>query len=106
MTRLNKPLARISNGQLDGTFGRDRNRRVVITLRPATGTYLPDMIELRPERTRRSELIAVMDVYRYALKCRVNRELLERARNRKARKAERLARARQDRAEKRLIRPL
>lgn len=52
---------------------------------------------------RTIEKIAVLDVYRYAIRCRVGRELLEKARDRKAKKAERLARARQERAEKRLF---
>jgi hypothetical protein len=47
--------------------------------------------------------VALIDVYRYALRCRVNRDTLERARARKARKADRLAALRIARAEKRLF---
>jgi hypothetical protein len=100
MTKLNKPVARISDVQLDGSFGPDRNRRIVVTIHP-NGT-----LELRPERTRRSETIHLLDAYRFALRCRVNRITLEKARTKKAKRAERLARARQERAEKRLtLRP-
>jgi len=60
------------------------------------------MLELRPLGTRRPERIAVLDVYRLALRCRVNLLVLEKARARKAAKAERLASQRQARAEKRL----
>jgi len=102
MTKLTKPVHRLSLSTLDGTFGSDRNKRVVITLIPGN----PDVFELRPERTRRPEQIAVIDVYRFALRSRVNREVLERARQRKERKAERLAALRIARAEKRLTRPL
>lgn len=97
MTKLNTPVRRVSDATLDGSFGPDRNRRIVVTLHP-NGT-----IELRPERTRRSEIIHLLDAYRYALRCRVNRVTLEKARDKKARKAVRLARQRQERAEKRLV---
>lgn len=50
------------------------------------------------ERTRRSETIDLVDVYRFAMRCRVGRGQLEKARERKAKKAERLARLRQERA--------
>lgn len=97
MTPLNKPVTRRSDTALDGSFGPDRNKRIVVTLHPG------GRIELRPERTRRPETIHLLDVYRYALRCRVGREQLEKARERKAKKAERLARQRQERAEKRLF---
>lgn len=82
---------------LDGTFGPDRGKRLVITVR------MDGRIEIRPERTTRTETIHVLDLYRYAIRCRVNQVVLARARDRKAKKAERLAKARQERAEKRLF---
>lgn len=82
MTTLKKPVRRVTQTALDGSYGCDRNRRIVITLIPGTG-IIPDLMELRPEKTRRSEQIAVMDVYRYAMTCRVNRTRLEKARERK-----------------------
>lgn len=106
MTELSKPLHRITRGKLSGDFGPDRNKRVVITLIPGNGETIPDILAIRPERTRRAEQIAVIDCYRFAMRGRVNREVLERARQRKERKAIRLAAQRQARAEKRLTRPL
>lgn len=107
MTRLNNPVARVTRCALDGTYGPDRDRPVVIKLIPGDPeTNIPDMMELRPLGTRRSERVAVMDVYRYALRCRVNRDVLEKARHKKERKAQRLADLRQKRAEKRLLRPI
>lgn len=82
---------------LDGTFGPDRGKRLVITVR------MDGRIEIRPERTTRTETIHVLDLYRYAIRCRANQAVLARARDRKAKKAERLAKARQERAERRLF---
>ena len=99
MTLLSRTISRKSSVALDSTFGKDRDRRVVITLHPN------GLISLRPERTRRVETIHLLDVYRYAMRCRVSKQLLEKTRERKAKKAERLARARLDRAAKRKIAP-
>jgi hypothetical protein len=44
-----------------------------------------------------------MDAYRWALRCRVNRTVLEKAREKKSRKAARLASLRMARAEKKLF---
>lgn len=97
MTSLTKPVTRKSDAALDGSFGPDRNKRIVVTLHPG------GLIELRPERTRRAEKMHLVDVYRYALRCRVNRGQLEKARERKEKKALRLARQRQERAERKLF---
>ena len=83
--------------ELDGTFGPDRGRRLVVTV------HMDGRIEIRPERTKRSETVHVLDVYRYAIRCRANSALLARARDRKAKKAQRLATQRQERAERRLF---
>jgi len=96
-------VKRVTAGALDGSFGPDRNRRVVVTFIPGDGKSIPDIFELRPLRTRRAERIAVIDVYRFAMRSRVNLEVLARARAIKERKAVRLARARQERAERRLF---
>lgn len=88
MTALNKPIRRVTKTALDKTYGCDSDRRVVVTLIPGNGNDVPDLIELRPERTRRSEAIALMDVYRYAMRCRINKQLLEKARAKKAAKEE------------------
>jgi len=99
MTLLSRTISRKSSVALDGTFGKVRHRRVVITLHPN------GLILLRPERTRRAETIHLLDVYRYAMRCRVSKQLLEKAREWKAKKAERLARARLDQAARRKISP-
>ncbi len=98
MTKLTKPVHRMGNGKLGPAYGPDKDRRIAVTLLPG------DMIELRPERTQRPERIALIDVYRYALRCRANVEYLAKARIAKDKKAIRLARDRQERAEKRLLR--
>jgi hypothetical protein len=93
----NGSITRKTRATLDRTFGPDHDKAIIVTLHP------DGRIELRPERTRRSETLSLIDVYRYAIRCRVGRGQLEKARERKARKAERLARQRQERAEKRLF---
>src|SRR5512135_3097545 len=100
MTPLRKPVLRITDTRLPCAFGPDRGRRIVVTLKPNPNG---DLLTLRPERTRRGETGTLEDVYRFLMRCRVNRELLEKARKRKEAKATRLAKARQDRAEKRLF---
>ena len=97
MTTLTKPVRRNTGIPLDGSFCKDRGRNIVITLNP-NGT-----IELRPLGTRRAESVAVVDVYRFALRCRTCRDLLEKARAQKAKIAQRLADRRQAAAERRLI---
>lgn len=76
-------VTRLTAGALDGQFGPDRNKRVVLTFIPGDGDKVADVLTLRPIRTRRAETIAVLDVYRYALRCRVNLSVLEKARSRK-----------------------
>ena len=104
MTTLKKPVRRVTNTALDGSYGRDRNKRIVVTLTPGDGKKIPDVLELRPERTRRAERIAVMDVYRFAIRARANLELLEKARARKGKLAARRESARIARADARLRR--
>jgi len=86
MTTLNSPVTRRLIKPLDGTFCRDAGATIVATLLPGTDT-VPDMIEIRPLRSRRPERLALCDVYRLALRARVSREVLERARETKAQKA-------------------
>lgn len=106
MTILVKPVVRRSQSTLDGSFGPDRGRAIVVKLVPGDGKLIDDLIELRPERTRRIERIAVIDVYRFAVRCRAQREALEKARAAKEKKAERLARERLDRAERKFRKSL
>lgn len=101
MTPLRKPIHRITQATLDGSFGPDRNRRLVVTLIPGHDGQ-PDLIELRPLGTRRPERGAALDIYRFLIRSRANADHLAKARARKERKAARLAALRQARAEKRL----
>ncbi len=68
MTTLTRPLRRQTVGTLDGTYCSDRGKRLVVSLEPG------DLITIRPAKTRRVETIAVTDVYRWALRNRINKE--------------------------------
>jgi hypothetical protein len=98
---VSSPVKRITVLLLDGAFGPDEGRRIVVSFIPGK-PGVADLLELRPLGTRRPERLAVLDVYRYAIRCRVNRELLEKARAQKAAKVQRLADRRQAAAERRL----
>ena len=100
MTPLTKPVRRKTNSVLGYDFGPDRGHAIILTVHP------DGRLELRPERTRRAETIHLLDVYRFAIRCRVNRGQLEKARLAKEKRAIRLAAQRQERAEKRLLRPI
>ena len=75
MTTIEKPWTRVTKGALDGSFLRDRGRRLVVIL------DCGDLLTLKPHGTRRPETVSLFDVYRFALRARVNRETLERARD-------------------------
>lgn len=81
-------------------YGPDNDKRLVFTMGAG------DLVNIRPERTTRSVNIRAIDLYAYCLRIEANRQCLENARAKKARKAERLAQQRQARAEKRLTRSL
>lgn len=102
MTPLSKPITRRTQSTLDGCFGPDRGKAIVVRLVPGDGKKIPDLLELRPERSRRVERVTVADCYAWALRCRVNREVLERARARKEARAAQRERRRLDAAERRL----
>jgi hypothetical protein len=91
------PARAVTLEGLPWNFGPDRNRRMIVTLDAG------DLITLRPAGTRRAVSVPVVEVYHWVLRSVANRANLEKARERKARKAERLARQRQARAEKRLF---
>lgn len=98
MTELKSPVRRLSRSSLDGSFGPDCGRRLVVSLVPGA----VDVVEIRPAGTRRAETLALVDLYRIAVRSRVNAGVLVRAREKKAKKAERLARARIARADMRM----
>ena len=81
MTILNKLLTRVARTELDGHHGTDRGRRIVITLIPAADGN--DMIELRPQGTRRPKRVKVADLYSYMLRCESNVSKMEKLRMRK-----------------------
>ena len=99
---VSSPVKRVSIEPLDGSFGPDRGRRIVVSFVPGK-EGVADLLQFRPLGTRRPESIAVIDAYRFALRCRVTRGQLEKARARKEAKSRRLAAQRQARAEKRLV---
>lgn len=98
MTPLEKTVARITRGALDGFFGPDRGRRLVCAFE------VGDLLTIRPAGTRRKETVSLLDVYRFAITRRVNCERLEKARSKKAGKAARLAELRITRAARRDLR--
>ena len=105
MTSLNRQINRKCIKPLDGSFGIDGDKYLAVRLVPGTDT-VPDVIELWPLRSQRVERVALVDVFRFAIRSRVGRENLEKARARKEKKSIRLAALRQARAEKRLSRPM
>jgi hypothetical protein len=92
------PVRAITIDELGGAFGADKRRRLIVEL--AAG----DVITFRPSGTTRKRTITLraVDAYRFAIQCRANLANLEKARAKKARKAERLAAARLASAERRL----
>lgn len=77
MTPLNKSITRRSEATVrDG----GRVRRIVITLYPS------NVIGLRPEKTRREELITVEAAWGTAVKMRVAKERAEKKAAKKARR--------------------
>lgn len=98
-------VTRVAVKPLDGFYGRERGKRLVLTYIPGTDST-DDIIELRPKGSRISERLAVQDIYRMAIQARVNSVKMAKLRDRKARRATSLANQRDRRAEARLTRPL
>ena len=100
MTILKKPVRRVSNSKLSSSHGRDKNRRIVVTLIPGNGGSVSDLIQLRPERLKKSRAIALEDLWVYLIKCEVNQGKMAKLRLKKENKA--IAKA--ERARKRELR--
>lgn len=98
MTKLKKPISRITNTELGGEYGPDHGRLIVVTLVPGK----EDTIELRPQGTRRPEYIKITDVYRLAMMGRINRANLEKAREKKVQKQAKREAAKIERMRKKL----
>lgn len=92
------PVRAVTVEELGGAFGADKRRRLIVSLEAG------DVIAFRPEGTtsKRKITLRAADAYRFAIQCRANLVNLEKARAKKARKAERLASQRLASAERRL----
>lgn len=93
-------VSRMTKNTLGPHFCKDKDRRLIVSLRDG------DIIAVKPERLSAKETLTItaQDLYGYMMRCHANRLNLERARAKKESKAIRLARQRQERAEKRLVR--
>ena len=87
MTPLLKTVYRVTSGALDGSHGVDRGRKLV------AGLAVGDLIEIRPQGTRRTVKLSLFDAFRYALRCQVA-SLERRAREIQKRDGGKLASAR------------
>lgn len=90
------PVGAVTRDPLGGAFGSDKKRRLVVTLCGG------DVIRFRPHGTRRTVDLRAVDAYRWAIQCEANRKILEKARAKKAKKAEVRERRALDRMEKKL----
>lgn len=90
------PCSRVTFNPLGGNFGSDKRKRLVVTL------LAGDVIQCRPEKTRRTVSMLAVDVYRIMLRNEANKFTLEKARAAKIRKQDRLERARISRADAKL----
>lgn len=91
------PARAITRDTLPAGFGTDRGRRLIVSLEAG------DLIVIRPAGTRRRYQATAESVLSWMLRTQANAATLAKARNRKARKAQRLANERQRRAERRLF---
>lgn len=82
--------------QLGGQYGRDKRRVLVV------GLVAVDQLVLYPKGTRQEVRLNIKDIYAWALRNRVLRSQLERARERKAKLQARRERRNLDAAERRL----
>lgn len=89
-------VERITRSTLGFGFGSDSRRRLIVRL------VSPDQIEFKPYKTRRAFRANLRDLYRHVLWSIAMSENLRKARDRKAKLADRRARRRLDAAERRL----
>jgi hypothetical protein len=90
-------VSRVTVGTLGFNHGPDKRKPLVVTL--ADG----DLICFRPAKTRRTKCARAIDVYEWLLRSEAMQVQMAKLREKKARKAQRLADLRQKRAEKRLF---
>lgn len=91
------PAGALTVGACGFGFGADSKRRLIVSLEAG------DLVCLRPARTNRTYRIAARDLFRHLLTGEANVASLAKARAVKTAKAEQLARARRQRAERRLF---
>ena len=95
MTTLDKPVRRLTRD----TYGYGRNaRKLVVILQKG------DLITIREQGRRTAHTARLYDVLWWMLRCKADKVRMEELRERKARKAARLAVRRQQAAERRLFR--
>ena len=98
-----KPVTRIENAEvwrvtrevLDGSFGRDRGRKLVV------GFVAPDLLVLYPKGTRQKVTFPLDEIYRTALFRKANIAHMADMRERKIKRQEQRARRRLDAQERR-----
>lgn len=91
-------VSRQTKNELGGCYGPDKGRKLIVTLRDG------DIIAFRPSGTRREVTATAHDLYAAVIRWQANRVALEKARERKAAKAEQRQRARIARADAKLRR--
>jgi hypothetical protein len=96
VSQKSAPCSRVTFAPLGGQFGSDKRKRLVVTL------IAGDVIQMRPEKTRRVVSMLAVDVYRILLRNEANKATLEKARAKKIRKQEQRESARIKRADAKL----
>lgn len=94
------PVGAVTIGTLDGSFGKDRGRRLIVTLDDG------DLITIRPAGTRRKYRATAADALRWMIRSEANLKTLQKARAKKEAKAARMAEQRSNRAAKKLDREI
>ena len=97
-TLVPSPVRAVTVGELDGSFGPDRGRRLVCSFESG------DVVVIRPQGTQRPLSMRAVDLYRYFIRNEANKVVLEKARIRKQRLAEQRINARIARADAKLRR--
>lgn len=101
VTRItNAEVWRCTRGELDGSFGRDRGRKLVV------GLLTPDLLVLYPKGTRQKVTLPIDEVYRIALVRKANISHMAEMRERKVKRQAQRERRRLDAAERRIRRPV
>lgn len=79
-TQLTKPVRRLANDELGGSYGNDKHRRLIITIIPGNGSG--DIISLKPAGRREgaAKTALVNDIFSYMIRCEVNKTKMQRLR--------------------------